>query len=152
MSREGSEGFASILKRWIVSGLGVWLGSYFVEGISFEANSTLVIVVLVLGLLSAILKPVLVLFALPFVVLTLGLGLLFINALLYLLVGELVPGFEVASYWAAFFGALWVTFLNLLFANWIGGSNRRSFRASSSKRGRPSSGRKVKARDDVIDV
>ncbi|MDQ8179864.1 phage holin family protein [Pelagicoccus sp. SDUM812005] len=155
MSRDGSEGFSSILKRWVVSGLGVWLGSYFVEGIHYEANSTLLIVVLLLGLFSAVLKPILVLLALPFVVLTLGLGILFINALLYLLVGELVPGFEVVGFGAAFWGALWVTFLNILFGSWIGGGGRSSFTVRASGGGggrakRPT--RKVKAKDDVIDI
>lgn len=152
MSREGSEGVASILKRWIVSGLGVWLGSYFVDGIRYEENSTLVIAVLVLGLFSAVLKPLLVLLALPFVVLTLGIGILFINAVLYLLVGNLVGGFYVASFGAAFWGALWVTFMNLVFANWIGGNGgkRRTVAVGSSRKSsRP---RKVKAKDDVIDV
>ncbi|WP_309024083.1 phage holin family protein [Pelagicoccus sp. SDUM812002] len=140
------------MKRWIVSGLGVWLGSYFIDGISYDANSTLLIVVLLLGLFSAVLKPILVLLALPFVLLTLGLGILFINALLYLLVGELVPGFEVASFWAAFFGALWVTFLNLLFGNWIGGSRRSSVKVRTGGAAGKRSTRKVKAKDDVIDI
>lgn len=135
-----------------MSGLGVWLGSYFVEGIHYEANTTLLIVVLLLGLFSAVLKPILVFLALPFVVLTLGLGILFINALLYLLVGELVPGFEVVSFGAAFWGALWVTFLNLLFANWIGGNARRSFTVRSNGGGAKRPTRKVKAKDDVIDI
>ncbi len=152
MSREGSEGFSSILKRWLVSGLGVWLGSYFVDGIHYEANATLLLVVLLLGLFSAVLKPILVFLALPFVVLTLGLGILFINALLYLLVGELVPGFEVVSFGAAFWGALWVTFLNLLFGNWIGGSGRSSFAVRTNGGGGKGRTRKVKAKDDVIDI
>ncbi len=152
MSREGSEGFSSILKRWIVSGLGVWLGSYFVEGIHYDTNATLLIVVLLLGLFTAVLKPVLVLLALPFVVLTLGVGILFINALLYLLVGELVPGFEVVGFGAAFWGALWVTFLNLLFGNWIGGGGRSSVRVSSSGGSVSRASCKVKAKDDVIDI
>ncbi|EDY80883.1 hypothetical protein VDG1235_500 [Verrucomicrobiia bacterium DG1235] len=156
MSREGSEGLASILKRWAVSGLGVWLGSYFVDGISYDENSTLLIVVLLLGLFTAVLKPLLVLLALPFVVLTLGIGVLFINALLYLLVGNLVDGFHVASFGAAFFGALFVTFMNLIFTGWIGGARRSSFRvrangSAGSRRSEPKP-RKVKAKDDVIDI
>lgn len=154
MSREGSEGFASILKRWVVSGAGVWLGSYFIDGISYDQNSTLLVVVLVLGLFTAVLKPLLVLLALPFVVLTLGIGVLFINALLYLLVGNLVAGFQVADFGSAFFGALIVTFMNLLFSNWIGGG-RSSIRVRSNLSGGGKSGpkpRKVKAKDDVIDI
>jgi len=154
MSRDGSEGFASILKRWLVSGLGVWLGSYFVDGISYDENSTLLIVVLVLGLFTAILKPLLVLLALPFVLLTLGVGILFINALLYLAVGSLVSGFEVASFWAAFWGALWVTFMNVIFANWIGGGKRSAVHVRTRSRSKSKGGRarRVKAKDDVIDI
>lgn len=154
MSREGSEGFASILKRWLVSGLGVWLGSYFVEGIGFEDNGTLVWVVVLLGLSTAILKPLLVVLALPFVLLTLGVGILFINALLYLAVGSLVDGFEVASFWAAFWGALWVTFMNMVFANWIGGRGRSRVRVRRGGKSRRSGGgnRRVKPKDDVIDI
>lgn len=154
MGREGTDGFASILKRWLVSGVGVWLGSYFVNGISFDDNATLIVVVLLLGLFSAILKPLLVLLALPFVVLTLGVGILFINAVLYLSVGALVDGFEVVSFGAAFWGALWVTFLNVLFGNWIGGAKRSRIRVRTSGGGgasRRQTGR-VKAKDDVIDV
>ncbi|MDQ8203623.1 phage holin family protein [Pelagicoccus sp. SDUM812003] len=156
MSRGGTEGFSSIVKRWLISGLGIWVGSSFVEGIQYEDTLTLVIVVLLLGLFNAVLKPLLVLLALPFVVLTFGIGILFINALLYLFVGNLVDGFYVDGFGSAFFGALFVSVLNLLFAGWIGGGGRTvSVRTGSSgggakRHGRP--GGRVKAKDDVIDI
>ena len=152
MGGGGSEGIGSLFKRWAVSGLGVWLGSYFVDGISCEDKGTLLIVVVVLGLFTAVLKPLLVLLALPFVVLTLGVGVLFINALLYLLVGELVPGFEVSGFGAAFFGALWVTFMNLLFSNWIGRGPSLRVRSGGGGPAPSQPRRKVKAKDDVIDI
>ncbi|MBC2604610.1 phage holin family protein [Pelagicoccus albus] len=148
MSKEGSEGISSIIKRWIVSGVGIWLGSYFVEGIAYDDKLTLLIVVVLLGLFSAVLKPLLVLLALPFVVLTLGIGILFINALLYLLVGNLVDGFFVADFASAFWGALWVTFLNVIFSGWISGKRAVAVQASTGSKPR----RKVKAKDDVIDI
>lgn len=149
-----------MLKRWLVSAAGVWLGSNLIEGISYEDNVSLAIAVLLLGLFTAVLKPLLVLMALPFVLLTLGLGVLVINALLYLLVGSLVPGFTVESFWAAFFGALVISILNVLFAGWIGGGRAGSVRVRMN-RGRvgkrpngapPRPPREVKAKDDVIDI
>ena len=157
-----SGGFAGIVKRTLVSALGVLTGSYLLDGISYDSYGTLFVVVVVLSLFSAILKPLLVLLALPFVVVTLGVGILFINALLYLLAGHLIEGFTVASFWYAFFGALIVSFFNVLFSGWTGSAHataqRRQVRGmyrGREKGGRPGQGRpprRVKAKDDVIDI
>lgn len=151
-------GFAVIAKRGLISALGVLVGSYLIDGINYESGATLLLVVVVLGLFTAVLKPLLVLLALPFVVLTLGLGVLFINALLYLLVGNLVPGFTVDGFGSAFLGALVITLLNLLFSGWIS-PGRARFRVNSvdgraaGPRARPRAEKaKVKAKDDVIDI
>lgn len=150
MSKEGSDGFLSLLKRWLVSGFGVWLGSMWVDGIGYDDKGTLILVVLLLGLFSAVLKPLLVLLTLPFVVLTLGLGILFINALLYLLVGNLLDGFTVASFGDAFWGALIITLLNMVFSGWIsGGGASVKVRTGARKNVER---RKVKPKDDVIDI
>lgn len=146
-----------MVKRGLVSGVGVLTGSYLLEGIEYDSTGTLLVAVLLLSFFSAVLKPLLVFFALPFVVLTLGLGVLFINALLYFLVGEFVPGFEVASFGAAFWGALIITFFNLLFAAWINDGKQVRWQATrKTKRnvGGPSAGgqRKVKAKDEIIDI
>ena len=145
---------ASIAKQAAVSAVGVLIGSQLIDGISYSDPAALTFAVLLLALFSAVLKPVLVLFALPFVVLTLGFGILFINALLYLLVGRLLGGFEVATFSDAFFGALIITVLNLVFNAWIGGGpgarvvvGRRVGQADQAAE-RP----RVKARDDVIDI
>src|SRR5690242_7854825 len=91
-----------------------------VPGIRYDDNTALVIVVVLLGLFNAFLKPLLVLFALPFVVLTLGAGILFINAGLFLLAARLVEGFVVDSFFAAFLGAVIVGAINLLFGRVVG--------------------------------
>ncbi len=139
-----------MLKRWLVSALGVWIGSYFLEGIDYEDSATLVLVAILLGLFTAVLKPLLVLLALPFVLVTLGLGVLFINALLYLLVGELVPGFEVDGFGPAFLGALIITGLNLVFGAWLNGGRGVTVKASRGGSSLPRRGRR--AADDVIDI
>lgn len=147
-----------MVKRGVVSAMGVLTGSYLLEGIYYRDNASLLLAVVVLAVFSAILKPLLVFLALPFVVLTLGLGVLFINALLYLLVGRLVDGFDVDTFGAAFFGALIITFFNVLFSGWIargprgprsppGLGTRPSGKAPPRRPSRP-----VKAKDDVIDI
>lgn len=152
----GSETIASFVKRALVTGLGVVVGSFLLSGIDYDTNGTLLLVALLLGLFSSALKPLLVIMALPFVLMTLGFGLLVINALLYMLVGSLVEGFFVAGFWSAFFGSLVITFLNLMFSGWINGSRGKfhvkvgGVRTSQSQ---TTSRRRIpKAKDDVIDI
>src|SRR5688572_14275925 len=83
---------SQLLVRWAILALGVVLATKLIPGIHYDNGSTLVVVVLLLSSFNAILKPLLVLFTLPFIVLTLGLGVIVINALLFLFVGRLVEG------------------------------------------------------------
>ena len=101
--------FLQLLVRWLVLAIGVTLATKLVEGITCDSTQTLIVVVLLLSFFNAILKPLLVLFTLPFIVLTLGLGVVVINALLFLFVGRLVDGFHVAGFWPAVWGALVVS-------------------------------------------
>src|SRR6185369_17132313 len=93
---------SGLLVRWAVLALGVTLATRLVNGITCDDGGTLVVVVLLLSLFNAVLKPLLLLFTLPFILLTLGLGVLVINALLFLWVGSgMVKGFHVAGFWPA---------------------------------------------------
>ena len=103
-----------LLVHWVVMALGVTLATKLVDGISCDSTATLIVVVLLLSFFNAIIKPVLVLFTLPFIVLTLGLGVVVINALLFMFVGRLVDGFHVAGFWPAVWGALVVSVTNLI--------------------------------------
>ncbi len=134
-----------LLVRWLIMAMGVTIATRLVDGLSFQDGSTLFIVVLLLSFLNAILKPLLVLFTLPFIVLTMGLGVILINALLFLLVGELVSGFYVASFWSAFWGALIVSVTNFLAS--------QLFRRPPGGRG-SRGGRRQQKKDDkgVIDI
>jgi putative membrane protein len=103
-----------LLLRWVVLALGVILATKLIPGIRYDDGSSLVAVVLLLSLFNAVLKPLIVLFTLPFIVLTMGLGVVVINALLFLSVGYLVNGFHVAGFWSAVGGAVIVSVTNLL--------------------------------------
>lgn len=130
-----------LLVRWVVLALGVMLATKIVPGIACNDGPTLIAVVLLLSFFNAILKPLLVLFTLPFIIFTLGLGVVLINALLFLLVGELVKGFVVESFWSALGGSLVVSITHGLVS---------LLTRSAGPPGRPPTRRKKD--DDVIDV
>jgi len=156
-----------LLVRWAVLALGVTLATKIVDGISCDDNTTLFIVVVLLSFFNAVVRPILVLFTLPFIVLTMGVGLVVINAFLFLLVGRLVEGFHVAGFWSAFWGALIVGVTNLIMAALMkrppdggsgkgGGGSGINFNVSGSlgKSRKPISGGGSggKGGGDVIDV
>ena len=129
--------------------VGVLIAAHTSRGISYEDNLALVLVVLVLSFLNLILKPVLILFTLPFVILSLGFGVWVINALLLRMADGLVKGFTVASWEAAFWGALVISLTSLAANLFLGRSGMRIIRASRRRRNR----RYDRDRgDDVIDI
>ena len=105
-----------LLTRWLVLALGVALSAALVPGIECKDGVTLLLVVILLSVFNAILKPLLVFFTLPFVVVTLGLGIWLINAFLFLAVSRVVEGFHVRDFWSALWGAFIVSMTNLLLA------------------------------------
>jgi putative membrane protein len=114
-----------LLARWIALALGVVLATKIVAGITCEDGMTLVAVVLLLSFFNAILKPLLVLFTLPFIIVTMGLGVVVINALLFLFVGEIVNGFHVAGFWSALGGSVVVSITNLLVSSLMRGGKTK---------------------------
>ena len=145
--------FLQLLVRWLVLALGVTLATKLVKGISCDSTQTLIVVVLVLSFLNAILKPLLVLFTLPFIIFTMGLGVVVINALLFLFVGRLVEGFHVAGFWPAVWGALVVSVTNLLLSGLTGGRVRRTRGpVAPMPPAAAAQPRKKEKPDDVIDI
>jgi putative membrane protein len=84
-----------------------------VSGVQIESWGSAIIAALLLGLVNAIVRPLLVLFTLPLTILTLGLFLLVINALCLQLAGALTPGVKIAGFGPALIGSLLLTLLNL---------------------------------------
>ena len=95
-----------ILLRWVLSALVLLLVSYIVPGIQFSGAWALFLTVVVLGLVNALIRPIIILLTLPVNILSLGLFTLIINALMFWLASTIVKGFEVADFWSAFWGAL----------------------------------------------
>jgi putative membrane protein len=106
--------FVNLLLRWLILALGVLLSAKLVPGIGYDSGGSLVAVVLLLSVCNILLKPLLLLFTLPFIVLTMGLGIWLINAVLFYFVGRLVDGFHVAGFGSALLGALIVSITSMV--------------------------------------
>jgi putative membrane protein len=99
-------GLRPILLRVLVMGVAVFLAVTMVPGIESDSLGSGVAAVLVLTLLNAVIRPLLYLLSLPLILVTLGLFVVIINALLLQLTAALVKGFTVAGFWPSFWGAL----------------------------------------------
>ena len=105
---------------WGVNTLSLWVADALFDGISFAKPQSLFIAGLMLGMVNTFLKPVLVILTLPLSIVTLGLFVLVINALMLLLVAWLVPGFVVAGFWSGFLVALFVAVFSFIVNSLIG--------------------------------
>jgi len=104
----------SILISWFVSALVILAASYLLPGVHIAGFLTALVVAVVLGIINAILKPILVILTLPINILTLGLFTLVINAFLVLLTSAIVAGFKVDGFlWALIFSIL-LSIINML--------------------------------------
>lgn len=137
--------FVNMLVRWLILALGVTLSTKLVPGVSYDTGSTLAVVVVLLSFLNTVLKPLLLLFTLPFIVLSLGIGIWIINAILFYFVGRLVDGFHVATFGSALMGALIVSVTNLLLSRMLNPPRPPGPPGPSGRAGRT-------RQDDVIDI
>lgn len=94
------------LITWLVSAVALLITAYIVPGLTISGIPAAIIAAVVLGLVNAIVKPILIFFTLPLTILTLGLFLLVVNAITLGLVGVLTPGFTVDGFFPALFGSI----------------------------------------------
>jgi putative membrane protein len=95
-----------ILLVWLVNTLALIAVAYLMPSITVTSFWSALVAALILGLVNAVIRPVLILLTLPVTVVTLGLFILVINGLLFWFVGSFVEGFVVQGFWAGFFGAI----------------------------------------------
>lgn len=103
-----------ILFNWLISALAIMVGAYILPGIKIESFITALLVAIVLGIINAVIKPILVILTLPINVITLGLFTLVINALLIMLCAWIVPGFSVSGFWQALLFGLVLSIIQFL--------------------------------------
>lgn len=107
------------LIHWLVIALALWVTAYILPGVHIESNQALAIAAIVLGLINALVRPILTLLTLPITILTLGLFYLLVNGFTFMLASKVVPGFGVASYWWAVLGALVVSIVSAFVGNFV---------------------------------
>jgi len=102
------------LLRVLLNAVAVFFAAWFVPGIAIAGPGTALLAGAVLGLVNAVIRPILFVLTLPFTLLTLGLFIFIVNAICLALVAWLVPGFTISGFWAALFGALVISFVSWL--------------------------------------
>jgi len=111
--------------RWIVTTFAVFVAAPIV-GINYgERVGCLLGASLLLGIANAFIRPILLLLSLPLILVTLGVFILIINALMLKVVGAIVPCFEVPGFWSAFFGAIIISVVSWLLSAFFRGSDGR---------------------------
>ena len=103
--------------RFLLTGLAVLLTAYLLPGVHVENYSYALLVAVVLSIANVLVKPILIIFTIPLTVLTLGLFLLVINALIILIVDYFVPGFNVDGFWWALAFSLILSVFNSMFTD-----------------------------------
>ncbi|MDN6886632.1 phage holin family protein [Variovorax sp. CAN2819] len=111
------------LVHWAITGISLWVASHLFRGLKFDSTGALVVSALLLGLANAIVKPLLIVLTLPLTLVTFGLFLLVINALMILLVAALVKGFKVSGFWTALFASIFISLLSVVIGSLVTGSD-----------------------------
>lgn len=109
---------AGIIVRTLIIALGLGLAAVIVPGVVIRGSVTLLVAALLLGLVNAIIRPLVFLLTLPITLVTLGLFLLVINAGMFGLVAAMLDDFHVSGFWSALFGAVIVSVTSML-ASWF---------------------------------
>ncbi len=114
----------NLLLVWLVNALALLALPYVVPSVRVESFYSALIAALLLGFVNTLIRPVLVLLTLPVTVLTLGLFIFVINALLFWFVASFVKGFSVAGFWSAFFGAIAYSLISWAASSLLFGARR----------------------------
>lgn len=103
------------LLQMMVTALALLIGDYLMDSVRFQEPWVAIITAVILGILNTFLRPLLILLTIPVTLFTLGLFLLFINAIMLVLTDHLVDGFQIDSFWSAFLLSIFLSLVNALF-------------------------------------
>jgi len=135
--------------RFLATLFGLGVALFSSSSVEVGGIGILLLATLIISLLNLILKPIIVLLVLPLVVLTLGLGLWVINALLVMLTVQILPGFTTGGWGGAFWCALWISVFTIFFLLLTG---KGTIQYQQIRTKGPGFRKKVKDDDDVIDI
>ncbi len=108
----------SLIVRWFINALALMAVAYLYPGVQVAGIIEALIAALVLGLVNALIRPILVILTLPVTVLTLGLFIFVINAFLFWFVAEIVKGFTVSGFMAALIGSILFSLITII-TSWL---------------------------------
>lgn len=118
---------AAFLLRWLVTTVAVLAAAHVIPGIRYDNWGSLLGASLLLGIINAFVRPVLLLLSIPWIIITMGLFIFVVNALLLMLVAAMVPSFHVEGFWSAFFGAIIISLVSWLLSSFFRGSDGRIY-------------------------
>ncbi len=101
-----------MLMRLLINALAFYITSYIIPGMMISGWQTLLVIAVVWGILTIIIKPILIILTLPINILTLGLFTFVINAVLLLITSSIVPGFKIDGFGTALLAAIVLTIVN----------------------------------------
>ncbi len=104
--------------------LGLFLASRLIPGVWIEGTGNFILAAVLLGLVNAIVRPLVFLMTLPLTIVTLGLFIFVLNAAMFGLVAAMLDGFQVAGFWSALFGAVIVSITSTVASWYIGPDGR----------------------------
>lgn len=110
--------------RLLITALGLWVADRLLPGIVITGTGSLIVSALLLGLVNAVIRPIILILTLPLTVLTLGLFVLIVNGISLGIAAWLVPGFHIAGLWSATWGALIVGLTSWAASAFVGGSGK----------------------------
>jgi len=113
-----------ILIRTLITMLGLFLASRLLPGVWIEGTGNFILAAFLLGLVNAVVRPLVFLMTLPLTVVTLGLFIFVLNAAMFGLVAAMLDNFQVAGFWSALFGAIIVSITSTVASWYIGPDGR----------------------------
>jgi len=108
-----------IFVRWLILTIAIFVTSYLLDGIHVSGFFSAFFAAAILGVLNAFFRPFLLIITLPINILTLGFFTFVINAILLMMASGVIPGFEVAGFWSAVFGSLFISLISWFITSFI---------------------------------
>lgn len=134
---------AAFLLRWFVTTIAVLVAEKLLSGIECASWGALLGASLLLGIINAFVRPILLLLSLPFIIVTMGLFIFVVNALLLLLVSRIIPEFHVDGFWNAFFGAIIISLVSWILSSFFRGSDGKIYSITHHTSVKPANARVV---------
>ncbi len=108
-----------LLLLWILDAVALLAVAYLLPSIKIRSFGAAMIAALVLGLINAVIRPILLILTFPVTLLTLGLFIFVVNGLMFWLAGSLFKGFKVEGFWAAVFGSIGYSLISWALTSWL---------------------------------